>query len=329
MSTELIGDTAVVARASLPRPQGAQRGGVFAGIATLVVAYHVLALLALLPWFFSWTAVVVAAIGVFLSGSLGISLCYHRLLTHRSFRCPKWLEHTLAVFAFCSLQDTPVRWVAVHRRHHQHADEQPDPHSPLVSFIWGHMGWIVTPNDELERLGIYERYAKDLLRDRFYKRLERNAWQLWAILIQAVLLFGGGYLAGLAWYGSTATAVQLGASVLVWGLFVRTVIVWHQTWAVNSVCHLWGYRNYQTDEGSRNHPLVGYFSNGEGWHNNHHADSRSAKFGHQWWEIDTTWLLIRLLMVLGLAWDVVLPNPRLAAHASDPQTTRGQADFVE
>ena len=330
MSSEFIGaGSASATRVPLPRPVGVRRGRVLSGLMVLVVGYHLIALLALLPWFFSWTGVVLAAVGVFLCGSLGISLCYHRLLTHRSFRCRKWLEHTFVVFAFCSLQDTPARWVAVHRRHHQYADEQPDPHSPLVSFLWGHMGWIFTPNDDLDRLGIYERYAKDILRDRFYKQLERNAWQLWAILIQAALFFGAGCVAGLAMSLNMMAAVQFGASLLVWGLFVRTVVVWHQTWAVNSVTHMWGYRNYQTDEGSRNHLLVGYFSNGEGWHNNHHADPRSAKFGHRWWEIDTTFLLIRLLVLLGLAWDVVTPNPRLAVSLNGTLTTLGQTENVD
>jgi stearoyl-CoA desaturase (delta-9 desaturase) len=109
-------------------------------------------------------------------------------------------------------------------------------------------------------------------------------------------------------------AVQFGLSLLVWGVFVRTVVVWHQTWAVNSIAHLWGYRNYATDEDSRNNVLVGIISNGEGWHNNHHADPRSAKHGHRWWELDTTYLTIRLLTILGLAKDVVMPNPRLVAR---------------
>ena len=99
-------------------------------------------------------------------------------------------------------------------------------------------------------------------------------------------------------------------------MFVRTVVVWHQTWSVNSVTHLWGYRNYATDEDSRNNVLVGIVSNGEGWHNNHHADPRSAKHGHRWWELDMTYLTIRLLVMLGLARDVVMPNPRLVATAA-------------
>jgi stearoyl-CoA desaturase (delta-9 desaturase) len=268
--------------------------------------------------------VILAIIGDFVFGVLGINLCYHRLLTHRGFRCPKWFEYTLAFLGFCCLQDTPARWVAVHRRHHQHADEQPDPHSPLAGFFWGHMGWILVENGDLNRLGIYERYARDLLRERFYKRLERNLWQLWIVILSWAVFFAGGFIAELLLGGTWMQAVQFGASLLIWGVFVRTVVVWHQTWAVNSISHLWGYRNYETDEGSRNNLFVGIISNGEGWHNNHHSDPRSAKHGHRWWELDTTYLTIRLLVVLGLAWDVVTPAARAAQRASEGRlTTRG------
>jgi stearoyl-CoA desaturase (delta-9 desaturase) len=211
----------------------------------------------------------------------------------------------------------------VHRRHHQHADEQPDPHSPLVNFFWGHVGWILLDNHELNRLGIYERYARDLLRERFYKRLERNAWQLWIILLSWAAFFFGGFIAEFWAGGTLQEATQFGLSLLIWGVFVRTVVVWHQTWAVNSIAHKWGYRNYATDEDSRNNFFVGIISNGEGWHNNHHADPRSAKHGHRWWELDTTYLTIRLLVRLGLAHDVAMPNPRLAVNSqADRLVTR-------
>ena len=115
-----------------------------------------------------------ALAGTYVFGTLGINLCYHRLLTHRSFDCPKWLEHCFAILGVCCLQDTPARWVGVHRMHHQHSDEPDDPHSPLVTFLWGHVGWLLVPNHELSRMELYERYAKDLLRDRFYLKLERR-----------------------------------------------------------------------------------------------------------------------------------------------------------
>src|SRR5690242_9301718 len=110
---------------------------------------HLLALLAFVPWLFSWTGVILAALGLYVFGTLGISLCYHRLLTHRGVVCPRWLEHTFAVLGMCCLQDTPGRWVAYHRRHHEHADKQSDPHSPLVHFVWAHMGWLLVKNREL------------------------------------------------------------------------------------------------------------------------------------------------------------------------------------
>ncbi|MEH2480693.1 fatty-acid desaturase [Nitrobacteraceae bacterium AZCC 2146] len=276
---------------------------------TLTIAiFHVLALLALMPMFFNWTAVIVAIVAARLFGLIGINIGYHRLLTHRGFKCPKWLEHCFVVVAICCAEDTPARWVAVHRRHHEKADDRPDPHSPLAGFFWGHLGWLLVKNPDLSRLGIYGRYAKDILRDPFYVALERNFWQLKIMLIQINVFFFAGFAAELLQGGSWSDAVQFALSIVVWAVFVRTVFVWHQTWAVNSVTHMWGYRNYATDEDSRNNLFIGYLAHGEGWHNNHHADQRSARHGHRWWEFDTTYLTIRLLEKLGLASDIVTPR---------------------
>jgi len=277
-------------------------------------AYHIAALLAFMPGYFSWSGLLLAVLGTHLCGLFGINLCYHRLLTHRGLKCPKWLEHAMVIIAMSCLQDTPARWVAVHRRHHQFADRRPDPHSPLASFFWAHMGWILVNQPELSRLGIYDRYARDILRDRFYVALERNHWLIWINLGQLPLFFGAGF--AVAWLSGEppAAAAQTGLSIMMFGVFVRTVLVWHITWAVNSVTHLWGYRNYETDEDSRNNIMVGLIANGEGWHNNHHADPRSARHGHRWWEIDNTYLTIRFLMWLGLASDVVTPTVRPKNH---------------
>ncbi|HEY1542612.1 MAG TPA: fatty acid desaturase [Xanthobacteraceae bacterium] len=283
--------------------------------AVTLIGYHAVALLALLPWFFSWSGVVLAILGLYVFGTLGINLCYHRLLAHRGLVVPKWLEHTLAILGTCCVQDTPARWVAVHRRHHQHADESADPHSPLVNFFWGHMGWILLENRDLQRLRIYERYSRDVLCDRFYARLEHNRW-LWVVFASWLVFFLGGFAAGLATGGEIRQAAQFAASVLVWGVFVRTVAVWHITWSVNSVTHLWGYRNYETDEASRNNVLIGLLSNGEGWHNNHHASPRSARHGHRWWELDVTWLTIRFLGLIGLARRIATPSPHIIAGAA-------------
>lgn len=290
----------------------------------VIGAYHVVALLAFMPGYFSWSGLLVALLGTHLCGLFGINLCYHRLLTHRGLKCPKWLEHAMVIVAMSCLQETPARWVAIHRRHHQFSDEQPDPHSPLAGFFWSHIGWILVNQPELARLGIYQRYAKDILRDRFYVALERNNWLLWINLGQIPLFFAAGF--AVAWLSGEAPwgAAQTGVSIMMFGVFVRTVLVWHITWAVNSVTHLWGYRSHETDEDSRNNILVGFIANGEGWHNNHHADPRSARHGHRWWEIDNTWLTIRFLAWLGLATDVVVPNARLAGRPPGSRlTTRG------
>jgi len=277
---------------------------------------HLLALLAFVPWLFSWTGVLVGFIGLYVFGTLGISICFHRLLTHRGFVCPKPLEHAFAILGICCMQDTPARWVGTHRRHHEHADEQPDPHSPLVNFLWAHIGWLIFKNRELTRLGLTNRYAKDVLRDRFYVIFERKVPWLCIVATSWLVFFGGGFIAELLLGGTAMQALQFGLSLLVWGVFVRTVLVWHNTWAVNSVTHMWGYRNYETNESSRNNLIVGYLSAGEGWHNNHHADPRSARYGHMWWEIDVTWLTIRLLAALGLARNVVTPSPAVLARAN-------------
>ncbi|HWB60295.1 MAG TPA: fatty acid desaturase, partial [Chthoniobacteraceae bacterium] len=285
---------------------------------TSVVVVHALALLAFWPALFRWSSVIAAAAGVYVFGTLGINLCYHRLLTHRGFKCGKRLEHFFALLGVCCLQETPAHWVAVHRMHHQHSDEQPDPHSPLVNFFWSHLGWLWIENSELERFGLFERYAKDLVADRFYRRLERNFAWVWVNLVQWGIFFLAGAAIGWLPAHSIRDAAMAGLSMLVWAVFVRTVIVWHITWSVNSVTHLWGYRNYDTRESSRNNWIVGLLSNGEGWHNNHHAQPRAASHGHRWWELDVTFLTIRALATLGIASDVVLPVPATAEKKPAP-----------
>lgn len=283
-----------------------------------ISSYHLLAALAFFPWFFSWTGVALMAAGIYVFGTLGINLCYHRLLTHRGFVCPKWLEHTLAILAVCSFQDTPARWVAVHRRHHEHADDEPDPHSPLISFLWAHVGWLLVTSPDMERMQIYSRYAKDIVRDPFYKWLDRPGVYLSFILGSWVAFYFAGLLGALAFGATLGEAVQFGLSLLVWGVFVRTVVVWHITWSVNSVTHMWGYRSYETGEESRNNILIGLISNGEGWHNNHHHDPRSARHGFEWWEIDVTYLSLRLLALMGLAEKIAEPRRGKEAVSEQP-----------
>jgi fatty-acid desaturase len=278
-----------------------------------IIFVHALAALALLPWFFSWTGVVLAGVGGYAFGTLGMGVGYHRLLTHRSFSCPRWIERTFALIGVCTLQESPIVWVALHRQHHHVADHDGDPHSPIASFFWAHMGWLIIKSDNAEPGQLITRYVQDLTSDPFYCWVERSDNWLKIAMLSWVAFFVAGFAAVALRGGTTFDAFQFGASLLVWGAAVRTVLTWHSTWAVNSVTHVWGYRSYDTPDNSRNNLLIGLLAGGEGWHNNHHADPRSARHGHSWREPDTTWLIIRGLMALGVARNVVLPSRRAAA----------------
>jgi fatty-acid desaturase len=293
----------------LSRPVGVEGHGWDWFAVGSIAVYHLLVLLAFLPWFFSWTGLVLAVLGLYLFGTLGINLCYHRILTHKGLNVPKWLERTFATLGVCCLQDTPGRWIAMHRLHHQYSDQQRDPHSPLVTLLWGHIGWIFAKNRDTAAMAQYARYARDILKDPYYLALEkRDLWLVWINLAQWLVYFVGGVAAGWIMYGKLAPAVQFGLSVWLWGVIVRTVVVWHITWSVNSLTHRWGYQSYDTGDNSRNNWFVGWVSNGEGWHNNHHADPMAAAHGHKWWEIDVTWRTVQILEWIGLAKNVVRPK---------------------
>ncbi len=273
-----------------------------------VTLFHLLIPVALIPYFFSWWGLLWLPIGNYLFTSLGIGAGYHRLLTHRGFKCPKWFEYTLAILGVCSFQDSPGRWVLVHRMHHQHSDHRPDPHTPKVSAFWSHVGWLFIDNRDLSTAAAYDRYVRDLMQDRFYLWLQRNINWVWVYAAHGVLIYGLGLLVGYLWTGTLAGTIQIGLQFLLWGVIMRTVFTWHVTWGINSITHMWGYRNYETRENSRNNWLFALLTNGEGWHNNHHADPRSARHGHRWWEIDVTWWTLRLLEKTGIVRDLVHPN---------------------
>lgn len=274
-----------------------------------IVGVHAVALLALVPWLFSWTGVAVCVLGLYVFGTLGVNVGSHRLLTHRSFKCSRWLERTLAILGVCCLQEGPSRWVAIHRKHHQHSDTEPDPHSPLVAFVWGHCGWLMLENRDSDTFHILHQYARDLVSQPFYLNLERRFRWFWVYVAHAAVFAVAGLGAGLLVCPTWPEAARFAASVVVWGVVVRTVLVWHITWSVNSLSHLWGYRTFtRTGENSRNNWFVALISNGEGWHNNHHGDQCSAAHGHRWWEVDVTYLTILALNAAGLAWDVRRPD---------------------
>jgi stearoyl-CoA desaturase (delta-9 desaturase) len=274
-----------------------------------ITAVHLLAGLAILPWYFSWPGLVLALVGAVVFGTLGINLCYHRLLAHRSLKVPRWLERVLATIALCSLEDTPSRWVANHRLHHAHSDETADPHSPRKGVAWSHMGWLFRRVPARKSYAFFEMYARDILADRYYRSLERHPTAIvWIYVAHASLFWAAGLLIGRWTGGDWASGFACAAWCVVWGVFVRTVLVWHITWSVNSLTHLFGYRTYATGEDSRNNWLVAILAMGEGWHNNHHHDPASASVQHQWWEIDITYYVILLLERLGLATDVIEPR---------------------
>ena len=267
---------------------------VVAGIAIV----HAGALLA--PWTFTWEALWVCVGLTVITGLLGITLCYHRLLAHRSFRVPSWLEYLLTLCGSLALQGGPVKWVATHRVHHAYSDRPSDPHSPLRGFWWAHMLWLFAYDKLFDEPDNVKRFAPDLARDPIHAWIEKTT------ALQSVLLGVGLY----AWGG---------LSFLVWGLFFRTAFVYHATWLVNSAAHLWGYQAYDTNEGSRNNWWVALISFGEGWHNNHHAYLHSAAHGLRWWEFDLTYLTIRCLGWLRLASRIRLPQGKPARLPDAPQ----------
>jgi len=250
-------------------------------------AIHALALLA--PWFFSWTGLGIAIFFHWLFGSLGICLGYHRLLTHRSLQVPKPLEYLFAICGALSLQGGPIFWVAGHRRHHLYTeDNDRDPYSARRGFWWSHMAWLFYKRPEFFDYNTYRQFAPDLDRDPFYRWLNK-----YFLLLQLPL--------GLALYALG------GWSFVIYGMFVRIVLLWHSTWLINSATHIYGYRSHASEDNSRNLWWAALLTYGEGWHNNHHAHPNVAKAGWKWWEVDMTWWVIAAMKQVGLARRVVMP----------------------
>ena len=269
--------------ASGVQPRTKIKWEIVAGIAFI----HAGALLA--PFTFTWNGFWAFFWLQWITGLLGITLCFHRLLAHRSFQIPKWLEYALTLCGALALQGGPIKWVTTHRVHHAFSDRPQDPHSPTRGFWWAHMLWLFAYDEVLDHPTKFHRYAPELARDPVHQFIEKTTG-LWTVLLGSLLFAWGGL------------------SALVWGLFFRATFVYHCTWLVNSAAHLWGYKTFDTNEGSTNNWWVALLSYGEGWHNNHHAYLHSAAHGLRWWEIDPTYLHIRLLSWLGLANKVRLPQ---------------------
>ncbi len=257
-----------------------------------LIAAHVGAIAAF--WCFTWEGLATCIFLHWLTGSIGICLGFHRLLTHASFRTYKPVKWFLAIIGGLAGEGPSSSWVAHHRQHHALSDQEGDPHSPLDGAWWSHMLWLGWTRPDAEHRKYLERWAPDLRRDRVLRFID--AMFLPLHFAMAGLLMGIGYAMG-GW--------PMATSLVVYGMFLRLVLVLHTTWFVNSASHIWGYRNYETTDHSKNNWWVAIIGYGEGWHNNHHAYPRMAPHGHKWWEFDMTYAAIRLLRLTGLAWDVV------------------------
>jgi fatty-acid desaturase len=282
------------------------------GSATFIVSLHVvvfvgaiLALCDVVPSLFSFRALLMLVLGIVVFGWVGIGVCYHRLLTHRSFECPRWFERFLTMIAFCNLEGSSLWWISVHRRHHHHSDTRPDPHTPLVNFLWSHVGWLLFINPAIEGSEVYKN-TKDLQKDPFHVRMHKGNLWLSVWLLHVAIIFSIGFAVGFM-RNDVHEAYKEAVSFVVWGVFVRTVAFWNITWLVNSATHVWGYQNYKSGDEARNSWWVAILTGGEGWHNNHHHDQCSATVQHKWWEFDPSYYVIRLFELLGLVKNIKMP----------------------
>jgi sn-1 stearoyl-lipid 9-desaturase len=248
-------------------------------VTPVLMLFHVGAVAAL--FFFSWSGLFLALFLFWLTGGLGLSMCYHRLLTHRSFKTSKWFEYFLTICGATALEGGPLLWVAIHRKHHQFADKEGDPHSPREGMWWAHAGWVLMGNSLRQDVATLKRYVPDLAEDKFHVWLTK--YHLVPTGILAIILFAIG-----------------GFRLVLWGTFFRTVLGLHVTWIVNSAAHIWGSRRFETRDSSTNNWLIALISFGDGWHNNHHALPVSARHGLKWYEIDLSFYTIWILKQLGL-----------------------------
>jgi fatty-acid desaturase len=254
----------------------------------VMIAFHLGALAAF--FFFTWQRLATMLVLYVVAINIGIGMCYHRLLTHRGYRVPKWLEYVMTVCATLALEGGPIFWVSTHRVHHQHSDHAGDPHTPREGGWWAHTGWLIFGNALHAQTKLLNRYVPDLSRVRFHVWMSKYHWL--PLTASGVLLFGLGWLTG---------GPKNAVGMLLWGGFLRVTLGLHATWLVNSATHMWGSRRFETRDSSRNNWWVALVSGGEGWHNNHHANPVSARHGLRWYEFDPNYWGIWLLAKLGLA----------------------------
>jgi fatty-acid desaturase len=251
--------------------------------AIVFALFHVGAVAAL--FMFSWRALFISLALYWMTICFGISLGYHRLHTHRSYRVPLALEYFFALCGALTLEGGPIFWVATHRIHHQKSDQPGDPHSPREGAWWAHVGWILFGEANHSNTRMMSKYAPDLAKHKFYIWLNNYHWVPMVVLGAILYAFGG-------------------LPLMLWGVCLRVVVGLHATWLVNSATHMWGTRRFETKDDSRNNWWVALMTFGEGWHNNHHAHPTSARHGLAWYEFDPSWLQISLLKFLGIAENV-------------------------
>jgi stearoyl-CoA desaturase (Delta-9 desaturase) len=285
----------------------------YANVGAVIVPFLAFVAALILLWnsLVGWTDLAILAFA-YLATGLGVTVGYHRLLTHRSFATHRWIAYLLAVLGSMAVEGPVIGWVADHRKHHAHPDQEGDPHSPHVGHgsglrgLWhAHVGWLFETQGTADK----RRYAADLYEDPGMRAISHAFPQLIALSL-AIPFVLGWVLAG-----SLAGAL----TGLLWGGLVRIFFVHHVTWSINSICHFYGRRRFATTDQSTNVFWLAPITLGESWHHNHHAFPRSASHGLRWWELDLSGLLIRGLQRARLAWNVIEISPerqrtKLGAH---------------
>ncbi len=242
---------------------------------------------------FSWGYLFMAIILWKISLGLGLAGGYHRLLTHRSYQVPKWLEYAITVCGTLALQGPYIPWVATHTEHHAFTDKEGDPHSPQDGWLHSYLLWMIYNSGLRDNPEYLEKYAPRLCKDPFHRFLSKF-WWLPSVCLALLLFYFGGFV-----------AVQ-------WGIFVPVVFGLINTWCVNWRCHTRGWRMFDTDDQSTNNWLVAWFTMGEGWHNNHHDQPNRARHGLKWYQFDEAWYYIRVFEMFGLAKNInMTPSKRI------------------
>lgn len=274
------------------------------------------------PFFFSWSALGLAFVLHWMTASIGICLGYHRYLAHRSLKLSPPAEFFVLLCGMFSGEGTPLNWSATHRLHHQRSDQPGDPHSPLENSLWSHIYWIFIKRSSKDQQTLYRRYVPELL-SRPIMRFFEKTQGVW-LTTMIVTIFAAGWGVGLL--TGAESPLYSAIAFVVWAVSVRMVFAYHSTWFVNSATHLWGYRNYETRDQSRNLWWVAILAYGEGWHNNHHAHPSVAPAGHRWWEVDITWWTIKALRFVGLATDV---NDRIPQQETSIPSVDEEDDKIQ